>query len=162
MIRNHKLPTLALALTAGLVLAACDRRDATVDDEAVNPPPVATTPAPEAMPPAGEPQPMVTVTTVDLGSAVDADNRVTTPITTFATSDTFHASVATAGNGGTVSTRWTFQDGQVVHTEDKIVPAGPQITDFMVTNAQGWPTGTYTMEVMVDGQVVQTREFEVR
>ncbi len=158
----------ALALAAVFALSACDRRDDAAVDDAANPPPAATEPAPTDMPDAGapdgtvDPNAAVTVTSLELGSEVGADNRVAAPMSTFATGDTVHASVVTDGSGGTVSTRWTFEDGQVVHTEDKIVPAGNQVTDFMITNPSGWPTGTYTLEVSVDGQVVETREFEVR
>ena len=159
----------ALALAAVFALSACDRRDDAAVDDAANPPPAATEPAPNDMPDAGtpgdgmaDPDAAVTVTSLELGNEVGADNRVPAPMGTFATSDTVHASVVTDGSGGTVSTRWTFEDGQVVHTEDKIVPAGEQVTDFMITNPSGWPTGTYTLEVMVDGQMVQTRDFEVR
>lgn len=157
---NHKLSSAVLiALSASLALAGC-KRDRDADD--ATPPPAASTPAPATTP--ADPPAMATVrvTSVDLGNQVGADNRVASPMTTFATSDTLHASVVTKGDGGTVSTKWSFQDGQVVHTEDKIVPAGEQVTDFMVTNPQGWPTGIYTVQVMADGQVVQTREFEVR
>lgn len=164
----------AFALAAALVLAACDRRDDAAVDDAANPPPAATEPAPGDMPDADgpddgtpgdgavDPDAAVSVTSVELGNEVGADNRVAAPMMIFATTDTVHASVVTDGSGGTVSTRWTYQDGQVVHTEDKIVPAGEQVTDFMITNPAGWPTGTYTLEVLVDGQVVQTREYEVR
>ena len=161
-----------LALAAAFALAACDdRRDDAQVDDAANPPPAATEPGPTDMPDADgmpdgdatvDPDAAVTVTSIELGNEVGADNRVPAPMGTFATSDTVHASVVTDGTGGTVATRWTFEDGQVVHTEDKIVPAGEQVTDFMITNPSGWPAGTYTLEVTVDGQVVQTREFEVR
>ena len=159
----------ALALAAVFALSACDRRDDAAVDDAANPPPAATEPAPNDMPDAGtpgdgmaDPDAAVTVTSLELGNEVGADNRVAAPMSTFATGDTVHASVVTDGSGGTVSTRWTFEDGQVVHTEDKIVPAGNQVTDFMITNPSGWPAGTYTLAVSVDGQVVETREFEVR
>lgn len=160
------LKAAALALATTLVLAACDRRDDTAADDAANPPPAATIPDPADMPdPAdtpADPNAAVTITSVELGNAVGADNRVAAPMSTFGTGDTVHASVVTDGRGGTVSTRWTFEDGQVVHTEDKNVPAGNQVTDFMITNPTGWPAGTYTMEVLVDGRVVETRNYEVR
>lgn len=149
---------LCMTLGAGLALAACDRRDETTIEPAAAPPPESQ----PTLPPATDRTAVVEVTRVDLGNQVDADNRIATPMTTFATTDTMHASVVTAGTGGTVTTRWLYEDGQVVHTEQKQVPAGAQVTDFMVTNANGWPTGRYTMEVLVNGQVVQTREFEVR
>lgn len=157
------LKAAGLALATTLVLAACDRREDTAADDAANPPAAATTPAPADMPePAADPDAAITITSVELGSEVGADNRVAAPMSTFGTGDTVHASVVTDGRGGTVSTRWTFEDGQVVHTEDKNVPAGNQVTDFMITNPSGWPAGTYTMEVLVDGRVVETRNYEVR
>ena len=56
---------------------------------------------------------------------------------------------------------WTFQDGQVVDTQEKVVPAGPQVTDFSITKPDGWPAGNYTLQVSKDGMVLQTREFTV-
>lgn len=159
------LKAAGLALATTLVLAACDRRDDTAVDDAANPPPAATEPAPADMPDVAttqDPNAAVTITSVELGNEVGADNRVAAPMSTFGTGDTVHASVVTDGRGGNVSTRWTFEDGQVVHTEEKLVPAGSQVTDFMVTNPAGWPAGTYKMEVLVDGQVVETRQYEVR
>lgn len=160
---SSPLMAAGLAMSITLVLAACDRRD----DEAANvdnPPPAATQPAPVDMPDVNtvDPNAAVTITSVEMGNQVGADNRVAAPMSTFATSDTVHASVVTDGRGGNVSTRWTFEDGQVVHTEDKNVPSGTQVTDFMITNPTGWPAGTYTMEVLVNGQVVETRNYEVR
>ena len=172
MIRPATLYAPGIALAALLVLSACDRRDDAAVDDAANPPPAATEPAPTDMPDAGDTtdpnaidQPAgaaVTVTSIELGNEVGADNRVTAPMGTFAGDDTIHASVVTDGTGGTIATRWTFEDGQVVHTEDKTVPAGEQVTDFMVANPAGWPTGEYQVEFSVDGQVVATRKYEVR
>jgi hypothetical protein len=103
----------------------------------------------------------ITVTTVDLGNAVGADNRVTVPSTTFAKGDTIHASLATDGAAGNLTAKWTFGD-QVVDTQDKAVAAGPQVTEFSVTKPDGWPVGKYKLEVSSNGTVVQTREFEVK
>ncbi len=147
------------ALVAGIALAGCKKHD-TTDTAATTPPPAAEpAPMPAATPP---PAASVTVTTVDLGNAVGADNRVTTPATAFATKDTIHASVATDGSGGDLTARWTFQDGQVVDSQDKTVPAGPQVTDFSISKPDGWPAGHYKLEVMNNGMVVQTREFDIK
>lgn len=177
MIRPSRLIAPGLALAALFALSACDRRDDAAVQDADNPPPAATDAAPGDMPAAdgtdtdrandpnainNAPGAAVTVDTIELGNEVGADNRVAASLRNFATSDTIHASVVTNGTGGTVSTRWTFEDGQVVHTEDKVVPAGEQVTDFMITNPAGWPTGEYEVEVSVDGQVVATRQYEVR
>lgn len=148
------------ALVAGIALGGCKKND-TDDAKATTPPPAAE-PAPMPTTPPPAPAASVTVTTVDLGNAVGADNRVTTPATAFATKDTIHASVATDGSGGDLTARWSFQDGQVVDSQDKTVPAGPQVTDFSISKPDGWPAGHYKLEVMNNGMVVQTREFDIK
>ena len=161
MKRNYLGAAIAAVLVAGIALAGCKKND-TTDTTATTPPPATTEPAAPAMP---EPAPApagVTVTTVDLGNAVGTDNRVTTPATSFAGTDTIHASVATDGAGGNLTARWTFQDGRVVDTQDKTIPAGAQVTDFSISKPDGWPAGHYKLEVMNNGMVVQTREFDVK
>jgi len=71
-----------IALTASLALAGCKKKDEAV----VVAPPVASQPAPMAMPAPAPAQ--VSVTSIDLGNAVGADNRVAAPMTTFAAADT--------------------------------------------------------------------------
>lgn len=161
MTRTALNAAIAAALVAGIALAGCKKQDTT--DAAATTPPAATEPAPA--PAAAEPAPApagVTVTTVDLGNAVGADNRVTAPAASFAGTDTIHASVATDGAGGNLTARWTFQDGQVVDTQDKTIPAGAQVTDFSISKPDGWPAGHYKLEVMNNGMVVQTREFDIK
>lgn len=171
-------PTLlAVALCGTVALAGCKKHEAT-PSEGATAPGAATTAAPApAMPsaattaaPMGSTAPMATppatsliVSSVDLGNAVGADHKVTKPGTSFAKADTIHASVATDGSkASTVTARWTFQDGQVVHTEDKSVPSGPQVTDFSISKPDGWPAGDYKLEVLVDGNVAQTKDFTVK
>ena len=161
MKRNYLGAAIAAVLVAGIALAGCKKND-TTDTTATTPPPATTEPA---APPMQETAPApagVTVTTVDLGNAVGTDNRVTTPATSFAGTDTIHASVATDGAGGNLTARWTFQDGQVVDTQDKTIPAGAQVTDFSITKPDGWPAGHYKLEVLNNGMVVQTREFDIK
>lgn len=161
MKRNSLGAAIAAVLVAGIALAGCKKND--TDTTTSTSPPATTEPA--APPPMQETAPAptgVTVTTVDLGNAVGADNRVTTPATSFATKDTIHASVATDGAGGNLTAKWTFQDGQVVDTQDKTVPAGAQVTDFSISKPDGWPAGHYKLEVMNNGMVVQTREFDIK
>ena len=173
MKRNAMQVAIATVLLAGLALAGCNQNDA--NDTAMADETAATgTDASGAtgdMPPATTDTTQMddtattglTVTTVDLGSAVGDDNRISTPTTTFAGDDTIHASIATDGaTAGTLAATWTFEDGQVVDTQEKSVPAGPQVTDFSITKPDGWPAGTYKLEISNNGMVVQTREFEVQ
>ena len=161
MTRNTLQTAIAAALFASLALAGCKK----APDTAATTPPPASEPAPP-MPAPAEPAPApaaLAVTTVDLGNAVGADNRVAAPMTSFAKTDTIHASVATdGGTAGNLTAKWSFQDGQVVDTQDKSVAAGPQVTDFSISKPDGWPAGKYTLEISSGGMVAQTREFEVR
>jgi hypothetical protein len=118
------------------------------------PMPAATT----AMPAAAT---TLTVTTVDLGNAIGADNRISMPMTSFAKTDTIHASVATDGPGGNLTGKWTMGD-KVVDTQSKTVAAGPQVTEFSISKPGGWPLGHYKLEVSSDGNVLQTREFDIK
>lgn len=158
MNRNRLSLVLATALVGSIALVGCKKKE-----EPVVTPPAAETPAP--MEPA--PAPAATTTTVssvDLGNAIGADNKIASPISTFATSDKVYASVVTDGpNAGKLSAKWTHIDSnQTVHEESKDIPAGPQVTQFEISKPDGWPTGKYKLEVSLDGAVVQTREYEVK
>lgn len=158
MNRNRLSLVLATALVGSIALVGCKKKE-----EPVITPPAAETPAP--MEPA--PAPAATTTTVssvDLGNAIGADNKIGSPISTFATSDKVYASVASDGpNAGKLSAKWTHIDSnQTVHEESKDIPAGPQVTQFEISKPDGWPTGKYKLEVSLDGAVVQTREYEVK
>ena len=159
MIRNRISLAIAAALLATVALAGCKKKD----DMASTMPPPATAAAPAPVEPAPAPAPTpATVVSVDLGSAVGADNKVTMAATSFATKDTIHASVTTDGAGGKLNAKWTYQDGQTVDSQDKDVASGPQVTDFSISKPDGWPAGKYKVEVSLDGNVVQSRDFDVK
>lgn len=158
MIRNRISLAIAAALLATVALAGCKKKE----DAAMTTPPASEPATPATMPaPAPAPTP-ATVVSVDLGNAVGADNKVTMAATSFATKDTIHASVTTDGAGGKLNAKWTYQDGQTVDSQDKDVASGPQVTDFSISKPDGWPAGKYKVEVSLDGNVVQSRDFEVK
>jgi len=157
---------LAVALLATLALAACKK-----NEPAAVTPPASTEPAP--LPPVDTPAPATpaaSVTSIELGNAVGTDLRVTTPMSTFATGDTIHASVATVTTDAaatvpaSLGVTWTHLDSnQVVHQETKQVNlTGNGVTEFRISKPDGWPTGRYRVEVTLDGAAAQSREFEVR
>src|SRR3546814_9875932 len=83
MIRKLPSATLVAALAGVLALAGCNKADDT-NDAAIDttPPPAATTPADTTMPPATTDTTATTglsITSVDLGSAVGDDNRISVP-----------------------------------------------------------------------------------
>jgi len=153
MLQHVSVPALVLAL-AFLVSPACKPEET----PPTRTPPAATTP-PVSAPAAFR------VTTVELGTAVDASKRVSAPTTSFAPSDTIYASVVSEGSAPEVelATRWTYQDGQVVEeTKQVIRPAGAAATEFHVAKADGWPAGRYKLEVMANGSSVAEKEFTVQ
>jgi hypothetical protein len=164
---THKTLHLAIAaaLFATLAVAGCKKREPAETAGAPAPSATATAPAPaEPMPaPSTTPSASTTlaVTTVDLGNAIGADNRIAMPMTSFAKTDTIHASVATDGPGGNLTGKWTMGD-KVVDTQSKTVAAGPQVTEFSISKPDGWPVGHYKLEVSSDGNVLQTREFDIK
>ena len=162
MTRNRISLAVAAALLAAVALAGCKKQDEATMTTPPASEPAMPAPAVEPTPePAPTPAP-ASVTSVDLGSTVGADNKVAAPATTFATKDTIHASVATDGAGGKLSAKWTYQDGQAVDSQDKDVAAGPQVSDFSISKPDGWPAGKYKVEISLDGSVVQSRDFEVK
>ena len=158
MTRNRISLAIATALLATVALAGCKKKD---DAAMTTPPASEPAPAPAPIEPAPAPTP-ATVASVDLGNAVGADNKVTTASTSFAKSDTIHASVATDGAASKLNAKWTYQDGQTVDSQDKDVAAGPQVSDFSISKPDGWPAGKYKVEISLDGAVVQSRDFEVK
>lgn len=106
----------------------------------------------------------VAVSSVNLGRAVGADKRVTGETTRFGRNDTIYASVATSGTGsGTLTARWTYQDGQVVDESTQPISAtGPAVTEFHVSKPSGWPAGNYKVEVSLNGSPSQAKDFSVQ
>ena len=161
---------IAAALFGSLALVGCKKNQ---DEAAATPPPATTEPAPSTMP---EPEPApapaaasASVTSVDLGSAIGADMKVASPSTTFAPTDTIYASVATATSDpaasvpGKLTAKWSFEDGQVVNEESKDVNlGGDDSTEFHIAKPDGFPAGKYKVEISLDGNVVQSKDFEVK
>jgi len=108
----------------------------------------------------------IKVTNVDLGRNVGGDKHVTDATTSFSPNDVIYASVLTSGTSpsATVKVRWTYEgDGQVVdESEQTITTTGDTATEFHISKPNGWPAGNYKAEVYLNGQLVQTKEFEVK
>jgi len=165
MKHQRTLTLLALGLAGALTLAACNKSPENAPAPATTPPPpapAATTPAPATTPPA---QQGVSVTSVDLGTAVGADQKVTSPTTTFSPKDTIYAAVSTTGaaSNATLGAKWTYQDGQTVNDSSQtIAPTGPAVTTFHISKPDGWPAGNYKVEITLDGNAVSSKDFSVK
>lgn len=163
--RSHA--TLVLALAGALALSACGKKEeAAPPPGAATPAPAPAQPAPVDTAPAAPAAVPVSVTSVELGNAVDADSKkITNPATTFASGDTIYASVTTAGSAPTttLAAKWTFgeQNMLVNESHETIAPDGNTITTFHIAKADGWPEGAYKVEISLDGKPVATKDFSV-
>ena len=152
--RRHTLSAL-LTLLAVVAFGACAKKEA---------------PAPEPTPvpvPTPVPTPVAFhVTSVDLGSAIGPDKKITAAASQFTPKDTIYAAVSTDGATpkATIKVRWTFgPKSQLVNEETRdISPTGPAVTEFHITKPSGWPVGGYKVEVSADGTVVVTKDFAVK
>jgi hypothetical protein len=148
-----------LFLVAAVVaLAACGKKDL---------PPPPPPPAP-AVVPAPAPVPVgVTFSAVSLGKAVGADKKVSAATDVFAKGDTIHASIDTTGAGSaTVVAKWTYSKvGKTAAVKEEtatITPTGPATTEFHISKPDGWPTGDYQVEILVNGASAATKSFKVQ
>ena len=163
----------ATAVLASVALAGCKRNDAevqsTADTGASTAPaavePLEPAPAPVATPAGQDAQTALNVTSVTLGTQVGEDMSITDPTTSFATLGPIVVSVATNGAASDVdiTTRLVYQDGQQAGEEtETISTTGMETTNFTFANAEPWPTGNYTAEVLINGTQAQTTAFTIR
>ncbi|GAA0712027.1 hypothetical protein [Dokdonella soli] len=155
--------TLIVAMAGALALSACGKKEEPAPAPA--PPPAAAAPAPAPVtPPAPAPAP-VAVASVDLGTAVGPDQKVTTATTAFMPKDTIYAAVSTTGTApnAVLNAKWTYQDGQTVNDSSQtIAPNGAAVTSFHISKPDGWPAGNYKVEISLDGKMVATKDFSVK
>lgn len=155
---------LALCAVLALTAAACHKKA----EEAAAPapaPPQETAPA-QATAPAPAPAAM-TVVSLTLGNAIGADKKVTKEEDTFKKGDTIYAAVGTAGaaSSAKLAARWSYEgkSGEKLVKEDSqdIAPTGDATTEFHISKPDGWPTGDYKVEILLDGKSVATKAFRV-
>lgn len=159
-VRSQYFPLIAIGLAGALALGACGKKEEAATPPAETPTPAA--PAPVAPPPAAEP---VAVASVDLGTAVGPDQKVTSPTTTFGAKDTIYAAVSTTGSApsATLNAKWTYQDGQTVNDSSQtIAPSGAAVTTFHISKPDGWPSGNYKVEISIDGKPAMSKDFSVQ
>ena len=163
---------LAASLAASLALSACGKHDESTPSAPATPPHAATVPAMKPAPaatkatgmPASDAPAAVTFGSVELGSAVDANNKVLTSGSSFTPKDTIYASVDTSGNGNaTLAAKWSYQDGQTVHEDSKTLnSSGPETTAFMISKPDGFPAGNYKVDISLNGSQVASKDFSIR
>ena len=113
---------------------------------------------------AGDVASAVRVSELELGKAIGTDKRVTEDTDDFAPNDTIYASIVTQGSAqqARLTARWIYQDGQTVdESTQTIAPSGTTVTEFHISRPGGWPAGTYTLRILLDGREVESEEFEI-
>lgn len=164
MTRTRLHHALFIAAIASVAIVGCKKKE-----EA--PPVVAPAPTPVETAPPPAPAPTASVTAVDLGSAIGPDLKVTTATATFKPKDTIYASIATSTSDpaatvpGKLGVQWTYNDASgpmSVNQESKDVAfTGAGTNEFHIAKPDGFPVGKYKVDVSLDGNVVQSKEFEV-
>jgi hypothetical protein len=137
---------LALALTA----SGCGKKDSSAAVETASGAPASTP---------------VSVTDVKLGRALGADKRLTDETDKFRPADVIYAVVETQGTAANTAlqARWTYQDGQVVDEASRTISAGGEdVTEFHVSKPSGWPKGKYTVQILLNGAPIESKDFEVK
>ena len=146
-----RLTRLWLVALVALTLSGCKRSQSVIDPEPETPP--VSTAAP------------FRVSAFDLGNAIDASKRISSPTSTFAPDDTIYAAILSDGSAPNVEivARWTFEDGQIVSESSQTLAAdGPAATEFHLASPSGLPAGKYQVEVTANGAAAASREFEVK
>ena len=107
----------------------------------------------------------VKVTDVTLGRSLGGDKAITDRTESFKPNDTIYASVATSGASpsATLRAKWSFEDGQLVDESTRtIAPNKNERTEFHIAKPDGWPAGKYKLEVFLNDQSAETKNFDVR
>ncbi len=144
---------------AAVTIAACGKKEEAPKPAPPPPPAAAPAPAPAPAP--------VAVVSVTVGKAVGADKKVSAATDTFAKGDTIYASIDTSGNGNaTLKAKWTYEKGgktAVVKEDSQTIAAtGPATSEFHIAKPDGWPTGDYTVEILLNDKPAGTKKFAVK
>jgi hypothetical protein len=102
---------------------------------------------------------------VMIGKRIGENKLIIEPTFQFAPKDTVYTSVSTTGapDRADLTAIWRFQTGQRVDsTTQSISPTGDENTEFHVVNPKGWPVGTYSVTIYVNGDSVDSKAFVVK
>jgi hypothetical protein len=105
------------------------------------------------------------VLSIALGRALDISNNLAEERSVFSPKDPIYAAVVTTGThqGLMLSARWFDGDGKLLAQNDqRLVPDGPMLATFHLNPPHGWPKGHYKLDIALDGQLQQSKEFDVR
>jgi len=114
-------------------------------------------------------QSALSVADIDVGRSVATDKTIADKTETFRPGDTFYVAVKTVGSAPTATlvAHWSYEDGQrISEATQTIAPSGPAVTEFHVSRpngpGDGWPTGNYKVEIVLNGVSAGTEKFKVQ
>ena len=141
-----------LAASLVAVAGACGKKDAAPADTA------ATVATPAATP--------LRVADIQLGKRVGSDKRVVEPTTSFGTRDTVYVSVTTDGaaTDARLTATWYYNGTQGVSESDEMIssPGGTNVSEFHISKETPWPTGSYRVDIKLNGTAAGSRDFTIQ
>ena len=107
----------------------------------------------------------VQVTAVELGNDIGGDKRVTQKVDQFKPDDVVYVTVMTTGESAekaNLKARFMDDQGRVIDESEKtITPNDNEAIEFHISKPDGLPVGKYTVAIFVNGEQVESRDFEV-
>lgn len=99
---------------------------------------------------------------IQIGRSLNQDGSVASMTTLFKPSETVYVAVQTGAGKGVIGVRWKFGNRVVAEpTKSVDYNSGPKSTEFHLQNSGGFPPGDYSVDVLIDGVQVGTRNFKV-
>jgi hypothetical protein len=99
---------------------------------------------------------------IQTGKSLNSDHSIGTHAASFHPTDPMYVSVLSNGRGkGTITVKWTLAGRELQTLTKKVSYNGQAATDFRFVAADGFPVGDYSIEVTVDGKVIETRRVKV-
>jgi hypothetical protein len=155
------------AVLLAILLMACIKIDLGKSEPVVTPvPPTATPlpPTPTPVPPTPTPPPEAEpeIVEVHLCRGLTDDERPFAETNTYSELDPFVVSIRVAHlrTTDTVSAHW-FQEGAVIGLTERDNVSGNTYIGLMLEPQTQWVPGEYALEVSLDGDIKETRQFKV-
>lgn len=106
------------------------------------------------------------VTALTMASKVDGGNNPMNSTTTFSKTDTIWAVADLTGTstGTPVEARWFHMTSNTQINSNTVTTtsAGEHRLPFFISKPDGWPTGDYRVEILINGNVMKGATFQVQ
>jgi hypothetical protein len=110
----------------------------------------------------GPSEPLV-IRAVQVGRSLNSDNSVGALTTRFEPEDTVYVSVLTSEPGSsTLTAKWYYQGVLINESSQEGSYRNAAATEFHLLNTSGFPPGAYRVEILIDGELAETRTFTVQ